>query len=108
MITPPRPQLRRQWTSDKIYAMKVHANAKNAAIGKALFNQIIHTCNPKTALEVIAETELRWQNSGFAHYLPGSGHRLEHRSRVEMHNGVLKEKREYFNPHRIVWLPIYI
>ena len=98
-LLPPLPNLRRLWTSDKMISL---VSARNRDLGKSILNNIF-SYNPKSMIEILDEVDQRALLRGFTH----QDGLHPHRSTVAVHNGKLMERRVYFNPWKIVWIPIH-
>jgi len=97
-MIPTRPLMRRQWTSNKITSL---ISARTVDIGREILRNIVFTCNPKSIAEIITEADQRALLRG---YTQPTGR--AHRSTVAVHNGRMMERRVYFNPWKIEWLPV--
>lgn len=97
-MLPPLPKLRRLWTSDKMVSL---ALIRNRDLGINIFKNI-YSHNPKSITEILYDVDQRALSRGFTHRY---GVR-PHRSTVAVHNGKLMERRVYFNPWKIEWIPI--
>jgi len=97
-IPPPPPRLRRQWTGDKfLYLIK----ERNLDIGKGILRNLVFAKHPKTLAEIISAADARAAERGFTHPTGRA-----HRSTIAVHHGVIMERREYFDPWHIEWVPI--